>query len=147
MFQAINYAAVMTFRPAVAKIMIIVSCDLNFSRKVYAEASVMFDVQDIKMHYLLPDTMRLKNKSMGDIYGFDRRSVYTHNSLNTRHGEETLRIHLRTPKDSLSALAIKSGGSVFSQTHLTESSRSSKAAASIFGRQVARTGVPSQCQV
>ena len=81
------------------------------------------------------------------IFGFDKLSVFTAKNLNTLSGDMTLRGQLKVPKDYLSTLATESGGSVFSQSFLVQSSRDFKTAASIFGRRVARTAVPNSCQV
>ena len=81
------------------------------------------------------------------IFGFDKLSVFTTKNLNTLSGDMTLRGQLKVPKDYLSTLATESGGSVFSQSFLVQSSREFKTAASIFGRRVAKTAVPNSCQV
>jgi hypothetical protein len=58
---------------------------------------------------------------------------------------KALRRQLRVPKDYLSTLATESRGSVFLQSALRD--KNAKRVASILGRRVAKTAVPSPCQV
>ena len=149
MYDAMTYAARLTVRPTVAKLMLLLNCELIYERVIYAEASVMLKEHDIRLHYLAPTNFTLSNgrPAMTDLFGFDRRAVYTARNLNTRTGDARLRMHLKTPKDYLSALAMDSGGLVFSQTFLSAGAPNLKTASSVLGRQVARLGAPTECQV
>ena len=142
-----KYAARLTVRSSVSKIMVLVNCNLIYDKSIFADTSIMLKEQDITLHYLAPTSFRLKNKIKKDIFGFDKNYVYTSSSLSSRTGDLALRNHLKTPKDYLSALSLNSGGLVFSQSNLLASSSTEKEVASIIGRQVARSGAPSTCQV
>lgn len=146
-FDAIKYAARLTVRSSVSKIMVLVNCETIYDKRIFADTSIMLKEQDITLHYLAPTSFRLKNKAMKDIFGFDKNYVYTSSSLSTRTGDSALRTHLKTPKDYVSALSLNSGGLIFSQSNLLVSSSTEKQAATILGRQIARTGAPSTCQV
>ena len=143
-----QFAARMTARPGVAKVMVLITCDQLTNGYFYGDAITMLREELIKMHYINPTELKLKNKkSRNKILGFDKSSVYTAKNINTHSGDVTLRGRLKVPKDYLSTLATESGGSVFSQSSFIQSSRDYKTAASIFGRRVAKTAISSHCQV
>ena len=149
-FEAMQFAARMTTRPGVSKTMVVVTCDQITDGYFYGDAITMLREEMITMHYINPTQLTLKTKKSRkkiQIFGFDKLSVFTARNLNTLSGDMTLRGQLKVPKDYLSTLATESGGSVFSQSFLVQSSRDFKTAASIFGRRVARTAVPNSCQV
>ena len=149
-FEAMQFAARMTTRPGVSKTMVVVTCDQITDGYFYGDAITMLREELITMHYINPTLLSLKTKKSRkkiQIFGFDKLSVFTARNLNTLSGDMTLRGQLKVPKDYLSTLATESGGSVFSQSFLVQSSRDFKTAASIFGRRVARTAVPNSCQV
>eukprot|EP00092_Neocalanus_flemingeri_P021561 GFUD01023385.1.p1 GENE.GFUD01023385.1~~GFUD01023385.1.p1 ORF type:complete len:4113 (+),score=926.88 GFUD01023385.1:759-12341(+) len=147
-YDAMAFAARMTTRPAVAKVMVVLTCTQITNGYFYGDAITMLREELIKMHYINPTQLNLKNKkSRNTILGFDKFSVFTAKNLNTLSGDVTLRGQLKVPKDYLSTLATESGGSVFSQSSFVQSARNFKTAASIFGRRVARTAVPSDCQI
>jgi len=128
--------------------MMVVTCDKVTDGSFYGDAIVMLKEGIIRLHYLNPAELTLKNKkSVRKIYGYDKTSVFTAKSMKRRQGDTALRGQLRVPKDYLSTLATESGGSVFSQTVLSKSFREQKYAASILGRRVAASGTPSSCQV
>ena len=128
--------------------MILVNCQKVYDRRLYREISVMLKEQDITLHYLSPFNFRMKKRAMNNIFGFDQdHNVFTQRQLRSRVGDQTLSSHLKKPKDYLTALAIQSGGVVFSQSYLRNGSDTATMSASIFGTQVAVTGVPTTCQV
>merc|ERR1711881_694613 len=98
--------------------MVVITCDEVFDGSFYGDAQTMLSNNDIVMHYITPTELALKRPSQTDIYGFDKRSVFT--SRNPA-SDPTLRRHLKIPKDYLSALATESGGSVFTQAQLAHS--------------------------
>ena len=147
-YEAMSFAARMTFRASVAKVMVVITCDKITNGYFYGDAIITLREEFIKMHYISPTQLTLKNKkSRNKILGYDKSSVFTARNLNTLSGDAALRGQLKVPKDYLSTLATESGGSVFSQASLVQSSRDFKTAASIFGRRVAKTSVPIECQV
>jgi len=147
-YEAMQFAARMTTRPGVAKTMVLLTCDQIVNGYFYGDAITMLREELITMHYINPTQLYLKNKkSRNKILGFDKLSVYTAKNLNTLSGDATLRGQLKVPKDYLSTLATESGGSVFSQSSISQSSRDFKTAASIFGRRVAKTAISSHCQI
>ena len=78
----------------------------------------------IRLHYLNPAALTLKNKkSVRTIFGYDKTSVFTSKSMNSRQGDPVLRRQMKVPKDYLSTLATESGVSVFSQTVISQENR------------------------
>ena len=145
-----QFAARMTTRPGVSKVMVLITCDQIYDGYFYGDAITMLKEEMIVMHYISPSKLRLKNKkSRSKIVGFDKTSVFTTRNLKslTGEGDTSLRNQLKVPKDYPATLATESGGSVFSQTSLLQSALEFKTAASIFGRRVAKTAVPNDCQV
>ena len=123
-YEAITFAARLTTRAAVAKVVVAITCDRITDRSFYGDAIVMLKEGIIRLHYLNPAQLTLKNKkNVRTIYGFDKNSVYTAKSMKNRAGDSTLRSQLKVPKDYLSTLATESGGSVFSQAVLSRSFR------------------------
>ena len=129
--------------------MVLVNCHAVYDRYLYKEISVMLKERDITMHYLSPFTFRLKNRVMENLFGFNQDyHVFNDRHLRSRIGDSTLRNHLKKPKDYLTALAIQSGGVVFSQAFLGNGTDpTAMLAGSILGTQIAVTGVPTSCQV
>merc|ERR1712037_763814 len=92
-------------------------------------------------------------KSARTIFGYDKTSVFTSKSMNSRQGDPVLRRQMKVPKDYLSTLATESGGSVFSQPVISQENRvriggklEKKVAASVLGSRVAADD-PASCQV
>ena len=77
MYEAMQFAARMTARPGVAKVMVLITCDQLTNGYFYGDAITMLREELIKMHYINPTVMKLKNKkSRNKILGFDKSSVY-----------------------------------------------------------------------
>ena len=122
--DAITFAARIPPRPAVGRVMVVITCDKITDGSFYGDSIVMLKEGMIKLHYLNPAALYLKNKkNMRTIYGFDKTSVFTAKSMNSAKGEMTLRSQMKVPKDYMSTLATESGGSVFSQTVLDRTFR------------------------
>ena len=104
--------------------MIVLTCDKITDGSFYGDAIVMLKEGIIRLHYLNPARLTLKsNKSVRTIFGYDKNSVFTSKSMKGRQGDAVLRRQLKVPKDYLSTLATESGGSVFSQTVLSQKNR------------------------
>ena len=142
-----TFSARMSNRGGVGKVMIVVTCDKITEGTFYGEAMTMLQEENIQLHYINPATLKLRTKKSRTIFGYDKTSVFTSKHLKAKTGDSRLRDQMKVPKDYVSTLATESGGSVFSQVVLNQSSKDQKTAASIFGRRVAESGVPSCCQV
>ena len=124
MYDAITFAARIPTRAAVARPMIVLTCDKITDGSFYGDAIVMLKEGIIRLHYLNPARLTLKSKkSVRTIFGYDKHSVFTSKSMKGRQGDAVLRRQLKVPKDYLSTLATESGGSVFSQTVLSQKNR------------------------
>jgi len=123
-YDAITFAARIPTRAAVARPMIVLTCDKITDGSFYGDAIVMLKEGIIRLHYLNPARLTLKSKkSVRTIFGYDKNSVFTSKSMKGRQGDAVLRRQLKVPKDYLSTLATESGGSVFSQTVLSQKNR------------------------
>ena len=145
-YDAMIFAAGLTYRAAVGKVMVVVTCDqvrvkscLNLRGKFdwklkvtngwfYGDAITMLKEGMIRMHYVSPARLRLKQKKArhSDILGFTKDAVFTARNLNTAGGDLGLRSQLKLPKDYISTLATESGGSVFALDRLNSTYRDSK---------------------
>merc|ERR1719225_491482 len=130
-----RFAAGLSWRPGVGKVMLLISCDPVTSGWFYGDAITMLRNGIIRLHYINPLQLKLKTKKKKSIiYGFDKMSVFTVKNLNSQAGDTSLRKQLRIPKDFMSTLATESGGSVFSHESLVQEFTRYKVAASVFGR-------------
>ena len=123
-YDAITFAARIPTRAAVARLMLVITCDKVTDGSFYGDAIVMLKEGIIRLHYLNPAALTLKNKkSARTIFGYDKTSVFTSKSMNSRQGDPVLRRQMKVPKDYLSTLATESGGSVFSQAVISQENR------------------------
>ena len=91
-YDAITFAARIPTRAAVARPMMVITCDRVTDGSFYGDAIVMLKEGIIPLHYLNPTALSLKNKkSARTIFGYDKTSVFTSKSMNSRQGETVLR--------------------------------------------------------
>merc|ERR1719468_435885 len=114
-FEALQFAARLRFRPGVAKSFLLVRCESSESltSRAYGDSMTMLVEQGIVLHLMTPLELRLKAfsspaKMTSKMYGFTKEAVITPSRL-----DSALRRQLKDPKDHLSTLAQESGGSVF----------------------------------
>merc|ERR1712080_189437 len=70
-FEAITFAARIPTRAAVARVMVALTCDTIMDGTFYGDAIVMLKEGLIRLHYLNPARLALKNKKNAmTIYGF-----------------------------------------------------------------------------
>jgi len=163
-FNALQYAARLPFRPGVSKTIVLVTCDNSGKNdgSFYGDAMTMLKEAGITLHHLSPTHIALGGKrswltkklykpnsrvsGKKAVFGFNRNAVFTANG----QADTVLRKQLNNPKDYLSTLAIQSGhGSVFDLTKLDQSNRNTaKKAGLIMAKQIALSGgQPRDCQV
>lgn len=98
-YEAMRFAAGLSWRPGVGKVMLVISCDVVTSGWFYGDAITMLKNGIIRMHYINPLQLKLKAKKRKSIiYGFDKGSVFTVKNLNSQAGDTSLRKQLRIPK-------------------------------------------------
>ena len=98
-YDAMRFAAGLSWRPGVGKVMLVISCDVVTSGWFYGDAITMLRNGIVRMHYINPLQLKLKTKKRKSIiYGFDKSSVFTVKNLNSQAGDTSLRKQLRIPK-------------------------------------------------
>ena len=98
-YEAMRFAAGLSWRPGVGKVMLLISCDPVTSGWFYGDAITMLRNGMISLHYINPLQLKLKTKKRKTtIYGFDKSSVFTVKNLNSQAGDTSLRKQLRIPK-------------------------------------------------
>ena len=99
-YDAMRFAAGLTWRAGVGKGMLVVSCDVSTSGWFYGDAITMLRNNMISMHYINPLQLKLKTKKMKPaIFGYNKSSVFTVKNLNSQTGDTSLRNQLRIPKE------------------------------------------------
>lgn len=121
---------------------------------LYGDSLTMIKEQNITVHHLSPREFHFKGMSdakrtaTSKMYGYDQDGFFTKSNLHQDEGDRALRRQLRLPKDYLSALAMESGGTVFSlQRFDPQDKLTSKMASTVLSRQLALRAEPSSCQV
>ena len=98
-YDAMRFAAGLSWRPGVGKVMLVISCHAATSGWFYGDAITMLRNGLISMHYINPAQLQLKTKKTKPvIFGFDKSSVFTVRNLNSQAGDTSLRNQLRIPK-------------------------------------------------
>ena len=102
-YDALAFGARLTTRPGVGKVMIAITCDMVTSGWSYGDSLTMLKEGMIALHYINPNNLALKmsgKKLKQNIFGFDKKSVYTLKNLRSHEGDTSYRNQLRIPKVS-----------------------------------------------
>lgn len=148
LFEALQYAARLNFRPGVAKTFVLVRCDNaeSMTSGAYGDSMTMLVEQGIVLHVLTPLHLRFKRhqgKVTSKMYGFTKDAVITSSQF-----DQDLRRQLKDPKDHVSTLAQETGGSVFDLNRLASGKRvTAKKASTMVGKAIAELSRPLECQV
>ena len=100
-YDALAFGARLTTRPGVGKVMIAITCDIITSGWSYGDSLTMLKEGMIALHYINPNKLSLKmsgKKLKTNIFGFDKKSVYTLKNLRSSEGDTSYRNQLRIPK-------------------------------------------------
>ena len=106
-YDALAFGARLSNRAGVGKVMIAVTCDIITSGWSYGDSLTMLKEGMIALHYINPNKLALKmsgKKLKTNIFGFDKKSVYTLKNLRSPEGDTSYRNQLRIPKVGLSFL-------------------------------------------
>lgn len=145
-FNALQFAARLKYRPGVVKNFLLLRCDTSqaLTSRAYGDSMTMLMEQSITLHLITPMNLRFKgHKLSSKIYGFTKDAVITPSELS-----RDLRRQLKDPKDHLSTLAQESGGSVLDLERLASSKRlTAKKASTMFSLAFAQLSRPLDCQV
>jgi hypothetical protein len=150
---ALRYTARLPFRAGASKTVILIGCDACRENTVrYSDVQRILLNNDIHLHVLVQDTIKLKSKSpkTAYIYGTDQQTVYTRRDVagDELIGEPDLRRYISLPKDLCVALTMDTDGSVFSVRHLVESRPLiQKQFIDVMTRTWARKALPTSCQI
>lgn len=150
---ALSYAARLPFAAGASKTVILIGCDSCRENKIrYSDIQRILLNNDIHLHVLVQDIIRLKSKSpkTAYIYGVDQATVYTRKDVSGDDltGEPDLRRYIRLPKDLCVALSMDTDGSVFSARQwLYSRPPIQKQFIDVLVRTVARKAQPTDCQI
>ncbi len=152
------------FRAGASKSLVLVTCSGNPAEgdgAFFGDALTVAKEQNITLHRLSEEDVAYRRKptspsssssssssSKGRVLGYSRDQAFTSAHMSLDAGSAALKRQLRPAKDYLSALALETGGSVFSLGPLSRSQRRShKVAGTVFARRVSSRAEPSPCQV
>jgi hypothetical protein len=150
---ALSYTARLPFRAGASKSVILISCDACREGTIrYSDIQRILLNNDIHLHVLVQETIRLKSKSpkTAYIYGTDQQTVYTRKDVagDELAGEPDLRRYIRLPKDLCVALTMDTDGSVFSVRQWLDSRPLiQKQFVDVMVRTLARKAQPTECQI
>jgi hypothetical protein len=150
---ALMYTAHLPFTPGASKTVILIGCETCRENKIrYSDVQRILLDNDIHLHVLVQDIIRLKSKSpkTAYIYGVDQETVYTRKDVSGDDltGEPDLRRYIRLPKDLCVALTMDTDGSVFSARQWLDSRPPvQKQFIDVMVRTVARKAQPTSCQI
>jgi len=150
---ALSYAARLPFRAGASKSVVLIGCDACREATIrYSDIQRILLNNDIHLHVLVQETIRLKSKSpkTAYIYGTDQQTVYTRKDVagDELAGEPDLRRYIRLPKDLCVALTMDTDGSVFSVRQWLDSRPLiQKQFVDVMVRTLARKAQPTECQV
>jgi hypothetical protein len=150
---ALMYTARLPFTPGASKTVILIGCETCRENKIrYSDVQRILLDNDIHLHVLVQDIIRLKSKSpkTAYIYGVDQETVYTRKDVSGDDltGEPDLRRYIRLPKDLCVALTMDTDGSVFSARQWLDSRPPvQKQFIDVMVRTVARKAHPTSCQI
>jgi hypothetical protein len=150
---ALSYTSRLPFRAGASKSVVLVGCDACRENTIrYSDIQRILLNNDIHLHVLVQDTIRLKSKSpkTAYIYGVDENTVYTRKDVagDELAGEPDLRRYIRLPKDLCVALTMDTDGSVFSVRQWLDSRPLiQKQFVDVMVRTLARKALPTDCQI
>lgn len=150
---ALSYTARLPFRAGASKTVVLVGCDACREGTIrYSDIQRILLNNDIHLHVLVQETIRLKSKSpkTAYIYGTDQQTVYTRKDVagDELAGEPDLRRYIRLPKDLCVALTMDTDGSVFSVRQWLDSRPLiQKQFVDVMVRTLARKAQPTECQI
>lgn len=107
---------------------------------------------NISLHILMDQDFSPSNKRIErNLFGYDRYTAYTQKFLKEQKPEPDLLKQIKAPKDHLGEcmpLALQSNGSIFTARKLKPLNKAgiAKKFSLVFGKRVAKTAVPSDCQ-
>lgn len=150
---AVQYAAQLPFRAGASKTVVLLACDSCQETKTrYSDVQRSLLNNDVRLHVLIQDIIRLKSKSpkTAYIYGVDEQTVYTRKDVagDELTGEPDLRRYIRLPKDLCVAMTHDTDGSVFSVRQWLDSRiLTQKQFVDVMVRTMARKAQPTDCQL
>lgn len=156
-FEALNFASRLIFRPGVSKTFILLPCSnctqSSMQNLDYAAVHQLLREYQITLHILTPGDFQFK-KGSGRInkqfFGMDHEFGYSKKDSKDFKGDPDLRKQVSLNKNILSVcvpLALETNGTVFAGKKLSAGKKTAvKLFASVFGRRVAKTAVPGDCQ-
>lgn len=157
-FEALNFATKLVFRPGVSKTFILLPCsDCNMSKMKnldYAAVHQLLREYEITLHILMNGSFTFQ-KGTGRItkqfYGMDHEFAYTRKDAKTLNGDPDLRRQSSINKGTLGLcvpLALETNGTVFAAKRLESTKKTVvKLFASVYAKRVAKTAVPNDCQM
>jgi hypothetical protein len=150
---ALMYSAQLPFRAGASKTLVLIACDACDEVETrYSDVQRILLRNDIHLHVLVQEVIRLKSKSpkTAYIYGVDEQTVYTRKDVAGEElaGEPDLRRYIRLPKDLCVALTQDTDGSVFSVRQWLDSRPlTQKQFVDVMVRTIARKAAPTDCQL
>ncbi|KAK3881181.1 hypothetical protein Pcinc_014366 [Petrolisthes cinctipes] len=159
-FLAFAFAARLHYRAGVSITFVHFPCHSCQPIIPSMEYSTMFHIlleYSVTLHVFNPEPFALsKRKEQNKLLGIDTLKAYTVKDATRRlNGDEALRRQVPTPKDNLmycAPLALETNGTIFTSVRLSDQRRRSvsrtkkniKKLASVFGKRVAITAIPTQ---
>ncbi|CAH1158795.1 unnamed protein product [Phyllotreta striolata] len=150
-FNGIMFAYNLLFRPGVSRNFVLVpcsECNRNNMLHDYSTIHQLLSESAISLHILMNNHFAMqKEREVRIPFGIDKRFAYTRRDAKSLAGDQSLRKSIILPKSTLGIclpLAFETNGTVFSAKCLEEK-RTSKKAAAVFGKAVARVAAPRRC--
>jgi len=149
-FEALQFAARLGFRPGVRKTFVLVMCEdvtNSMNSKAYGDSMTMLTEQDITLHLAANIKVGFKglakSRMNSKIFGFTKDNVLTASGM-----DSSLRPQIQDPKTHLTTLTQESGGLVFDLGRLSIKKKATlKKASTAMSKALSNLSQPVQCQV
>lgn len=155
LFEAISFASKLHFRPGASKTFILLPCSTCSSLHMYLDYSTVLQAlleHGVTMHLITDYVFEFdKQNEARNFFGIDDRKAYTKADVKDLTGSEELRAYVQYPKKQLkncAPLALATNGTIFTSDKLRSDRKNQiKRFSTVFGKRVALTAHPNECQV
>ncbi|XP_014226324.1 uncharacterized protein LOC106652091 isoform X2 [Trichogramma pretiosum] len=154
-FEAIRFAAQLSFRAGVAKTFVLMpcsKCDPDAQTLDYSTLYHALQERGISLHILMDGEFHFDKGRLSKIfYGLDAQRSYTRKDARVLSGDPELRRQVRLSKSALGycmPLALETNGTIFAGAKLRQRERAGalRKFCAVFAKRLALTARPSPCQ-